>query len=604
MRKKTVALIIFALLFIGFSVFRTITPYKGGVQSFSNKISADTVATVKTSDSISTAEPKLSLAVTKHELLEVFPEEQAEWHRETPAALRVGVVVPDPILLQTDSPMEVGDRISLRFFDDVFFDAELINITAYPNKGVGLTARLTGSGHGVVHMAYSGGELRISTEVHGQNDFYVRFDPETGRHLAIEVDRAASDIKSCPSCNAFADPLKSVESQISTSSTSADAQSAPSVDGPTVATMDLLIVYTTAAKNYEGGVNGINNNINVAMQKANTAHGNSDTRVIINLMHSEEVSYVENQGDMEDDLEKLTFIGGSNSELDHIHSLRETYKADFVSLFALSTSSGGIAWLLNDTGGDEDRAFNVNRVQQTDFTYTMVHEIGHNMGCGHSATQWTQQGPGVYSYSSGWQWGDAGSPPTTIGYCSVMTYEDFDGVGSNKYVQVGHFSNPSIQYSGINTGNSGQGDNARTIRSLRFTYENYRIGNPDQDGDGMADEWEDEFLGGTNALATADLDDDGMNNISEYIAGTLPNNAASIFEVTSHSAPVSNSAPFIVTWNAVAGRVYDVKWTENLIFNSFTNISGYLPYPANSYTDLVERTSLQNLYRVDVKLDQ
>lgn len=46
---------------------------------------------------------------------------------------------------------------------------------------------------------------------------------------------------------------------------------------------------------------------------------------------------------------------------------------------------------------------------------------------------------------------------------------------------------------------------------------------PDADGDGMADAWEIEWLGGTNAAPTADADGDGLNNLQEYGDGTLPN---------------------------------------------------------------------------------
>lgn len=125
----------------------------------------------------------------------------------------------------------------------------------------------------------------------------------------------------------------------------------------------------------------------------------------------------------------------------------------------------------------------------------------------------------------------------------------------------------------------------------------------DADADGIPDAWESLYFGGaTNALPEGDLDGDGSDNLTEYIAGTLPNDANSVFKVTTHSAPVSGNSPFIVTWNPVEGRVYNVSWNTDLLFGSFTNISGDLPYPAGSYTDSVERASPPNFYRIDVKL--
>ncbi len=128
----------------------------------------------------------------------------------------------------------------------------------------------------------------------------------------------------------------------------------------------------------------------------------------------------------------------------------------------------------------------------------------------------------------------------------------------------------------------------------------------DSDDDGMPDLWEVlYFLNPTNGLANGDLDGDGMDNASEYIAGTQPNQTGSLFSVTAYEVSATGSnAPFIVTWDPVAGRVYNVGWSSDLLYAGFTNISGDLPYPAGSYTDAVERAGGGNYYQVDVRLDQ
>ena len=129
----------------------------------------------------------------------------------------------------------------------------------------------------------------------------------------------------------------------------------------------------------------------------------------------------------------------------------------------------------------------------------------------------------------------------------------------------------------------------------------------DFDSDGLPNSWETLHFGGfTNAVASADPDGDGSDNLEEYISGYDPTNPNSVFEIVSFSAPASESAPFIVTWSPVEGRIYNVLWTDNLLYTPFTNnnLSGDLPYPANSYTDTSERTAIQNFYRVDVRLDQ
>ncbi|RLA43436.1 MAG: hypothetical protein DRQ97_12785 [Gammaproteobacteria bacterium] len=56
-----------------------------------------------------------------------------------------------------------------------------------------------------------------------------------------------------------------------------------------------------------------------------------------------------------------------------------------------------------------------------------------------------------------------------------------------------------------------------------------------------------------------------------------------------------------VNWGSVTGRVYSVDWTDDLTAG-FTNIQDNLAYPANSYTDDVERVNNQNFYRISVLL--
>lgn len=125
----------------------------------------------------------------------------------------------------------------------------------------------------------------------------------------------------------------------------------------------------------------------------------------------------------------------------------------------------------------------------------------------------------------------------------------------------------------------------------------------DLDGDGLPNEWEFEYFGDlTNAISFFDSDGDGHDNFAEYISGFDPANSSSVFEVTSFTAPPSGNSPFILTWNPVEGRIYDVRWSDGLVISPFMVIGANLPYTQSSYTDTVERTSLQNFYRVDVRL--
>lgn len=82
----------------------------------------------------------------------------------------------------------------------------------------------------------------------------------------------------------------------------------------------------------------------------------------------------------------------------------------------------------------------------------------------------------------------------------------------------------------------------------------------DTDGDGLPDAWEDENFGSLTAGATADSDGDGSSNLMEYLAGTDPRSAASVFRPTSHAA----DGNLVLTVPTVSGRSYRVWGTANL----------------------------------------
>jgi hypothetical protein len=82
----------------------------------------------------------------------------------------------------------------------------------------------------------------------------------------------------------------------------------------------------------------------------------------------------------------------------------------------------------------------------------------------------------------------------------------------------------------------------------------------DTDGDGLLDSWEDEHFGNLTANATADSDGDGTTNMMEYLAGTNPRSAASVFRPTSHAS----GGNLVLTMPTVAGRSYRVWGTANL----------------------------------------
>jgi len=178
-----------------------------------------------------------------------------EWTSRTPAAKRVRRTFPDPQLLTAEPVLEKGDTIELALFDNAVFSAKIRRVTRYPNGAVGMTAHLQGDESGVVYLSYSGGELRASVEVHGADDYYVRYDSATESHYTIQVDHEKSDYQRCnttliPSvtraeARALAEePIPQLRDE-----NPPVAQAAPPSDLPDgTMVIDLMVVYTPAAR--------------------------------------------------------------------------------------------------------------------------------------------------------------------------------------------------------------------------------------------------------------------------------------------------------------------------------------------------------------------
>lgn len=70
----------------------------------------------------------------------------------------------------------------------------------------------------------------------------------------------------------------------------------------------------------------------------------------------------------------------------------------------------------------------------------------------------------------------------------------------------------------------------------------------DDDGDRMADAWENAYLGGTGTGAAADSDGDGVDNRREYLAGTHPQNPSSYLRVVQMDLSSETSSDVRVSW--------------------------------------------------------
>ena len=122
----------------------------------------------------------------------------------------------------------------------------------------------------------------------------------------------------------------------------------------------------------------------------------------------------------------------------------------------------------------------------------------------------------------------------------------------------------------------------------------------DGDADGLYDAWEVTHFGSTEAgLPGVDSDGDGVLNVHEFVAGTLPGDRNSFFRIEQITMAVPGGGCKL-SWIAMPGRVYSVYWTDDLR-NPFVPIATGLT--GGVYTDTVHATNSVGFYLIMVELD-
>jgi hypothetical protein len=221
--------------------------------------------------------------------------------------------------------------------------------------------------------------------------------------------------------------------------------------------IDLLIVYPAAVATAAGGVSVLEADVFKSVADANLCYRNSKVNLQLRLVHLAKVSY-STTGDLETDLERLE--NPTDGYMDNVHDLRDQYGADLVALLAADSSSGGLANTMMFPSLDfASQGFSVSVWDQIGApSYTLAHELGHNMGCLHNREDSGEVDGGYefrdFSYGKRWL-------PENPGYATIMSY---DTEPTSTYPNtIPYFSNPNVSYLGTPTGNAASEDNAHTL---------------------------------------------------------------------------------------------------------------------------------------------
>jgi hypothetical protein len=124
----------------------------------------------------------------------------------------------------------------------------------------------------------------------------------------------------------------------------------------------------------------------------------------------------------------------------------------------------------------------------------------------------------------------------------------------------------------------------------------------DTDGDGLPDAWETAHGLSAEDGADAALDPDGdtVSSLREYLAGTDPQNAASVFRVESVAATGAGGAQ-VITFNAQADRTYTVLYRTNLTSGTWLKVADVSTAPNAASVNVTDSGSVgerSRFYRI------
>jgi hypothetical protein len=285
------------------------------------------------------------------------------------------------------------------------------------------------------------------------NHSLYRIEPAgEGAHRMLEIEEA-----SMPDCGTSkVDFFPAHEATVRASAGGAGSTKAAT----NLPTVDILVAYTTSAKNGQGGVNGMTALVNLAVTESNQGYANSDVEQRYRLVHLfETVGY----GEVADFVTNLNrFRNQGDGFMDETHTLRDQFGADACCLILNGSQYCGVAYGIM---GAPSNSFAVNAFQVTSRTcatgyYSFSHEFGHLFGAQHDIAN---AGNAFYPYAYGWR--------TANGqWRTVMAYAPG--------TRINYWSNPNKTFSGQVLGSPNAAENYRALNNNKGASSQWRCAKP------------------------------------------------------------------------------------------------------------------------------
>ncbi|MBR4354106.1 MAG: CotH kinase family protein [Kiritimatiellae bacterium] len=373
--------------------------------------------------------------------------------------------------------LAVGDQVALTLAEDLAFTLRIVSAPPPGIAGQSFIANVEGAGASAILKATKKG-LRVTIDDFEHSKLYTATYRDGEVKVKID-DTSSSGPEECGTCGESLE-LPAIETTDTTPVTAKRKLLATSGDAFQMAAqksvVDILVAFDQGAKAWAENVSNwggqtddsIEEFADYAVGKMNTVLANSqlDDKFCYRL-----VGVIEIDGTWTAINNALLLsMRAREGAFAKLSQLRDKYGADTITLLVNRTSgtTSGIGFEYDEkyqypsSFDGMNYACNVCDSNTVYSRYTMSHETGHNMGCGHSNRQGDNSGPGRFSYSCGYHFTDT----SNVKRHTVMAYE-YAGDGDNdKHIAIPYFSAPGISPTeyGCALGVEGINDNRQTLQ--------------------------------------------------------------------------------------------------------------------------------------------
>lgn len=400
---------------------------------------------------------------------------------DDPLVIRQGLLGINTDILRSVVLQRAAVEISL--FDDVKHQA-VIDSSVSTERGWRISGSLQDEAYGSVVLALSGDAAVSGTVRTTSGTYQIRTLPDNV-YVVTQVDPdaflpEAQPLEHQQDSRGIADPQYRGEEPVGLTAQQEDGTGGvpddPDPDPPSraggSATIDILLLYTRAARDLAGGPLAVQSLLNLFVEETNRGFAGSDVLAQLRIAGMSEVDF--QKTNPEADLHSLAENG--DGILDDVRDLREQSSADVVHLvvdgFWAVNGRGicGIAQgLLDPRSPDDSIAFSMSG-SGMQCNLSFAHEMGHLMGLSHDHYAVNANGGrprGAFHYSYGYV-------NRSESWRTIMAYPE--ACSPNRCPRLPLYSNPRRNHlvTGSPLGQLNSADASQSLNQTRTIVASFR----------------------------------------------------------------------------------------------------------------------------------